>query len=175
VIVNAAVSSFTSIFARTMTFPRLNGPATAGFTIDSPNGAPLYGPVMYTLPPFTVYGSPPTPTETTVSPISLSGPHVPAFACSSPHSFTFESVPETPSGIFNWTPCRFCSPSSRLIVITNGVNPPAWMLVVPVVNVGSNGSGSWHGPPFGPLTMSNVEEDSAVGFPDHGVNVPVVV
>src|SRR3984957_5606552 len=46
VIVNAAVSGSTSIFARTITFPRSNGPAFAGFTIDRPNGAPLYGPVM---------------------------------------------------------------------------------------------------------------------------------
>ena len=40
VIVSAAVVGLTSIFARTMTFPRLNGPATAGLTIDSPYGAP---------------------------------------------------------------------------------------------------------------------------------------
>ncbi len=46
VTVNAAVIGFTSIFARTTTLPRSNGPAFAGFTIDRPNGAPLYGPVM---------------------------------------------------------------------------------------------------------------------------------
>ena len=40
VIVNAAVVGSTSIFARTITFPRSNGPAFAGFTIDRPYGAP---------------------------------------------------------------------------------------------------------------------------------------
>jgi hypothetical protein len=32
------------IAERTTTLPRSNGPATAGTTIESPNGAPLYGP-----------------------------------------------------------------------------------------------------------------------------------
>jgi hypothetical protein len=77
VIVRAAVAGFTSILALTITCPRLYGPATAGFTIDKPNGAPSYGPVMYTLPPLTVNGSLPTPTDTVVSPIRLFGPHVP--------------------------------------------------------------------------------------------------
>jgi hypothetical protein len=45
-IVRVVVIGSTSIFARTITFPRLNGPAFAGFTIDNPNGAPLHGPVM---------------------------------------------------------------------------------------------------------------------------------
>src|SRR6202035_3860947 len=36
VIVNTAVVGSTSIFARTITFPRSNGPALAGLTIDSP-------------------------------------------------------------------------------------------------------------------------------------------
>ena len=57
----------------------------------------------------------------------------------------------------------------------NGLNPPAWMLVVPAVSDGANGSGFAHGLPFGPEMMLNSEEDSVVGFPDHGVNVPVVV
>jgi hypothetical protein len=50
---NAIVGS-TSIFARTTTWPRSNGPAFAGLTIDNPYGAPAYGPVIYTLPPLTV-------------------------------------------------------------------------------------------------------------------------
>ncbi len=41
VIVNAAFSGSTSIFALTITFPRSKGPAFAGLTIDSPYGAPL--------------------------------------------------------------------------------------------------------------------------------------
>jgi hypothetical protein len=35
-----------------------------------------------------MYGSLPTPTTTIVSPIRLSAPHVPAFACASEHSAT---------------------------------------------------------------------------------------
>ena len=49
VIVSAAVCGSTSIFARTTTgLPswRSNGPAFAGLTIERPNGAPWYGPVM---------------------------------------------------------------------------------------------------------------------------------
>ena len=101
VTVNAAVSELTSIFARTTTGRpscRSNGPAFAGLTIDKPNGAPSYGPVIYTLPPVTLNGSLPKPTLTIVSPINDSGPHVPAFASVSPHSFTPERIPDTPGG-----------------------------------------------------------------------------
>ena len=35
---------------------------------------------------------------------------------------------------------RFWLPSSRDIVIVNGLNPPAWIFVVPAVNDGANGS-----------------------------------
>ncbi len=45
VVVSAAVCGSMLTKARTTTLPRLNGPATVGTTIDSPNGAPLYGPV----------------------------------------------------------------------------------------------------------------------------------
>src|ERR1700733_4935022 len=120
---------------------------------------------MYTLPPVTLYGLPPKPTLTVVSPIKLSWPHVPWSACGSPQSFTEESVPSSPGGIFNCTDCRFCSPSSRDIVIANGLNPPAWILVVPTVSVGLNCSGSEHGAPFGPLVIWNSEEDSAGASP----------
>ena len=40
VIVNAEVSGFTLIRARTTTRPRLKGPATASVTMLNPNGAP---------------------------------------------------------------------------------------------------------------------------------------
>src|ERR1700727_1978681 len=130
---------------------------------------------MYTFPPVTVNGSPPRPTLTIVSPICDSGPQVPAFAAASPQSVTFESVPDIPSGMCSWMLCRFCCPSSRDIVITNGVNPPAWMLDVPAVNDGLNCSGLWHGLPLGPETTLNCEEDSVVAASDHGLNVPVVV
>ena len=99
--VSCVVTGFTSILARTTTgLPscNTNGPAFAGFTIDSPNGAPSYGPVIYTLPPVTVNGSSPKPTLTVVSPIKLSAPHVPASACASPHSFTPGKSPESPGG-----------------------------------------------------------------------------
>jgi hypothetical protein len=49
------------------------------------------------------------------------------------------------------------------------------MLVVPAVSDGSNNNGLSQGLPFGPLVMSNVEEDSAGGLPDHGAIVAVVV
>ena len=39
-IVTWAVWGSTSILERTTTLPRLKGPATAGVTIDRPNGAP---------------------------------------------------------------------------------------------------------------------------------------
>ena len=45
-IVTDALFGLTNSFERTVTVPRLNGPATAGVTISSPNGAPPYGPVM---------------------------------------------------------------------------------------------------------------------------------
>src|ERR1700682_4595852 len=42
------------------------------------------------------------------------------------------------------------------------------MLVVPAVKLGSNGNGLRHGPPSGPVLISNVEDDSTAGLPDHG-------
>ena len=45
-IVTDAFSGLMNSFERTVTVPRSNGPATAGETISSPNGAPSYGPVM---------------------------------------------------------------------------------------------------------------------------------
>ncbi len=84
VIVNEDVSGFTLIAERFTTVPfpvvpaSVYGPAFAGTTIESPYGAPLYGPVMYTFPPLTRNGSAPGPVSTVVSPIWLAGPHVPA-------------------------------------------------------------------------------------------------
>ena len=76
---------------------------------------------MYTLPPVTLNGSPPRPTLTVVSPIRLSGPHVPALACGSPHSFDArEQSPAGPAACAAGCPAAFCWPSSRLIVIVNG-------------------------------------------------------
>ena len=53
---------------------------------------------------------------------------------------TFEIIPETPAGMCSTTDCRFCWPSSRPIVVTSGLNPPALMFVVPPLNDGPNGN-----------------------------------
>ena len=58
----------------------------------------------------------------------------------------------------------------------NGLNPPAWMLVVPAVSDGANGSGFAHGffsapktpRTSGPEVIRNSEEESTGGLPDHG-------
>src|SRR5580700_12063409 len=126
---------------------------------------------MYTRPPLTLYGVEPTPTLTIVSPIKLSGLQVPSSACGSPHSFTPESRPDTPGGKCSWMPCSACSPSSRDIVVVNGVNAPACRFRLPVVSVGVNGSGPSHVclDPSGPVAISNGGElVSLAGFPDHG-------
>ena len=110
------------------------------------------------MPPLTVNGSPPTPTETVVSPIRLFGPHVPSLACGSGHSSMLDSTPERPGGSFASTDCRFCSPSERVIVSVNGENSPAWMFVAPPVNDGENGRlAPGHGPPFGPEVIWKLE------------------
>jgi hypothetical protein len=49
------------------------------------------------------------------------------------------------------------------------------MLVVPAVNDGLNGSGLWHGLPFGPETILNVELESTGSVPVHGAIDAVVV
>src|ERR1700728_1587422 len=104
----------------------------------------------------TVYGSPPTPTETVVSPIRLLGPHSPRLACGSGHSSTFERIPDSPGGRWASTDCRFCSPSLRVIVSVNGLNAPALTFVEPAVADGENGKlEPGHGPPFGPCSIAN--------------------
>src|ERR1700682_3846940 len=88
VIVICEVWGSTLIAERTTTVPRLNGPASAKTTTESPNGAPLYGPVRYTgsrgLPACgTNTGSGPGPAPTVTCPISLAAGHVPSLACGS--------------------------------------------------------------------------------------------
>src|SRR6185312_9970345 len=118
----------------------------------------------------------PRPTDTIVSPIWLSAPQVPAFASASSHSFTVASVPDMPSGMCSWIACRSCWPSSRPIVIVNGLNPPAWMLVVPAVSDGENGRlAPGHGLPLGPDVTSKLDDGCAASVPVHGVNDAVVV
>jgi hypothetical protein len=68
----------------------------------------------------------------------------------------------------SWIACRSWLPSGRLIVIVNGLNPPAWLLVVPAVKDGENGRGLSHGLPFGPAVTLNVDEESTVPLAVHG-------
>src|SRR5665213_1203897 len=67
--VNAAVCGSMAMLARTTTFPKWNGPAFAGTTIERPNGWPLYGPVRYTRPSVIANGSSPGTTTANVVPI----------------------------------------------------------------------------------------------------------
>ena len=65
---------------------------------------------------------------------------------------------------------------TRLIVIVNGLNPPAWLLVVPAVNDGLNGRlAPGHGPPFGPEVIWKLEDVLTGALPSHGVNDACVV
>jgi hypothetical protein len=78
--------------------------------------------------------------------------------------------------MFKLIACRFCWPSSRLIVIVNGLNPPAWILVVPAVNDGANGRlAPGHEVPFGPCSMLKDEDVFTGVLPSHGVNDARVV
>jgi hypothetical protein len=70
---------------------------------------------------------------------------------------------------------RFWLPSGLLIVIVNGLNPPAWKLVVPAVSDGLNGNGLAHGTPFGPETTLNVELESTGTTLEDGTIDAVVV
>jgi hypothetical protein len=120
---NSPVTWSISSFARiTIGLPscRSNGPTQAGLTIERPNGAPPYVSVRYTFPPVIVSGSAPSPTLRVVSPTSLSGPQVPAFACASGQSFTPARIPERPGDSLSWTDSMLCSPSSRPIVAVSG-------------------------------------------------------
>src|SRR4030088_3328344 len=93
-----AVWGSTSIFARVMIVPRLNGPAITGVTIDRPNGAPLYGPVKK----IGASGSPgwgitngyePGPEVTTAWPMCEAAEHAPCAACGSGQRGTLEIMP----------------------------------------------------------------------------------
>src|ERR1039458_5291869 len=126
---------------------------------------------MYTLPPVTRNGSAPGPVSTRTSPISLSGPQVPAFACGSSHSLTFESIPNRPGGICTRNPFRNSSESERPKESVNGLNSPARSLVVSAANDGLN---------CGPKQFSSTSNvlvgvTSGVNGELHGVRSTVVV
>ena len=86
VIVICAVCGSTSIRARTTFVPKLNGPATTGVTIDSPNGAPPTAPssrsgsAARSAEGYRT-GTDPGPAPTTVCPICEAAGHVPSLAC----------------------------------------------------------------------------------------------
>src|SRR5665213_1693612 len=146
-IVNWDVVRSTLIAARTTTVPRLNGPAIAGTAIDSPNGAPRYGPVRYAGPE-TVNGSGPAPAPAVAVPICEAAGQVPCAACDSPHNGTPVRTPNSPGGVDSEIPERACCPSGRSTFNTNGVKAPAVVLVLPASEDGANGNGDGHGAPL---------------------------
>ena len=137
VTVNVLSVGFTSIRALTTTKPRLNGPATAGVTIDNPNGAPSCGPVKYTLPSIS-NGCEPAPDATRVVPISEDSGQLPWSAAGSWHKVTLESIPNNPGGVWTWTPLTNCARSARVKFSVNALNAPARGDTVPATNPGLN-------------------------------------
>ena len=77
----------------------------------------------------------------------------------------------------SWIACRFCLPSSRLIVIVNGLNAPACDVrsCPPSATARTAAPRPGQGLPFGPEVISNVEDASTGSLPDHGVNDAFVV
>src|SRR5829696_3679124 len=126
------------IAARTTTVPRSNGPATARVTTDRPNGAPLKGPVKYTLPSVMKNGFGPVPAPTVALPINEPSPHEPAFAADSAHCSAFLIRPNRPSGDSTVSDFNNSSPSFRSSETSNGVLVPATGLCTPASNVGVN-------------------------------------
>src|SRR4029077_2646975 len=98
VTVNAEGCGSTLSAARTTTSPRLYGPAFAGTTTESPNGAPSYPVVKYTGPDCQ-NGCEPAPTLAVATPICDAAEHVPSFACGSAHRGIPATLPNNPSGI----------------------------------------------------------------------------
>src|ERR1019366_176728 len=171
----AAVCGSTSTRARTTMqsqgpVPRSKGPALAGTVIESPNGAPAYGPVRNTWPPDSVNGSLPTPTSALRRPIRLAPPHVPCGAAGSGHWATEETSPSRPVGRSIRRPESVPSPSARDIFVRTGAVAPATLAVVPAVNCGAKGVDAAQGPPFGPVSSWELLLDSETSGPDHVVS-----
>src|SRR5918999_2500811 len=80
-----ASTGSTCIACRTTTMPRSNGPAITRTAVESPNGAPLYGPVKDTDPSMK-NGFEPGPAPTVAVPMRDSIPQGPAFARASGQS-----------------------------------------------------------------------------------------
>ena len=148
----AAVCGSTSIRDRTVTVPRLNGPATAGVTTSIPNGAPSYGPVRYTRPGSS-YGSLPSPALASELPIRLSAPHCSCAAWGSGQGVTEARIAATPGGRCTLKACSRWSPSGSPKVRLKDVNAPACGLADPAFTVGVNGNGSAQRWPSAPLVI----------------------
>src|SRR5918992_587366 len=132
-----ASTGSTWMACRTTTIPRSNGPAITRTAVDSPNGAPLYGPVSDTEPSMK-NGFEPGPAPTVAVPTRDSIPHVPAFARSSGHSGMSFSFPISPGGISIVRPLMYCWRSGRLMRTANGEKAPPTGFIVPAWNDGAN-------------------------------------
>ncbi len=172
-ILSSAVLRSTKIAARTTTVPRFNGPATAGTTIESPNGAPLYGPVMYTRPG-SVNGFDPAPAAVVTEPIFESSPQLPAAAWPSLQRLTLAIRASKPLGILTVTPPSSWSSSVRENPTTNGESFPPTGLTVPALNVGLKPIAG-HGAPLPSYETSNEVWIVTGVVPLHGVSTAVVV
>ena len=122
--------------ARTTTVPRLNGPATAGTTIDSPNGAPLYGPVRNT----GACGWPACGITSGFEPSARAHDRVPnlrapsthGLGCrGSPHNGTLESIPNNPCGRPHTDPTELLLAVHAGERQLNGLNVFAWLAPYP--------------------------------------------
>src|SRR4029077_10530450 len=173
--VTRAVVGSTLIVARVTTVPRLNGPAVAGTAIESPYGAPLYGPVRNT-GPANWNGVEPDPAVTAATPILLASAQVPALASASPHSATAGIAADRPSGSIVLTFCRYCWPSARPSTNVKFVWPPAFAAWLAVACVSENGSGDGHAPPLPLLSTVNGAIAGENGLvPENGTRLACVV
>ncbi len=110
----------TPIEARVTTVPRLNGPATAGTTIERPYGAPPYGPVRNAAP-VNEYGSLPAPAAIVTVAILLAAGHAPRAASGSPHSGTEGIAPSRPGGSVVVICAGYCCASLRVTFSVKGL------------------------------------------------------
>src|ERR1019366_433109 len=125
-----------------------------------------------------VSGLLPGPASTTAWPSLDPAGQVPAFASVSPHCGTPAMIAEIPCGDLNDTVSIRCWPSGRVRCMTNGVKPPASVVVVPAVGDGENGRApDGQAAPPGPSAIAKlafVRKSGAWGLL-HGVRSALVV
>src|ERR1019366_6748195 len=125
-----------------------------------------------------VSGLLPGPASTTAWPSLDPAGQGPAFASVSPHCGTPAMIAEIPCGDLNDTVSIRCWPSGRVRCMTNGVKPPASVVVVPAVSDGENGRApDGEGAPPGPSAIAKlafVRKSGAWGLL-HGVRSALVV